>query len=309
MSWDPVAEKIFGWSNDHAVGRCLADLFTVVSLDGSHPHVDAGGILTALTGEGSWSGSVTSKCASDSLGQSLVAVSSSTNSEGTVTGYFAVCTPIAQQESHSVLPQDRLEESGPSPLDSERDKFWRVFVESPVGTALVGTDARIVDVNRALCRSLGMTRDEAIGENFVEFTHPDDRDLEVDYAQRLFDGKIDRFQIDRRFRRSDGSTMTGRITASAVRDVTGRVAFGIGVVEDVTERLRSDSAHLESEKVFRRTIEASNDAFVGVDSSGRVTDWNAAAERLFGWNTNEAIGRLLMSMVVPEERTGVTQTL
>ena len=94
--------------------------------------------------------------------------------------------------------------------------FFRVFLDSPVGTALVGVDGYIVDVNHALSRSLGLARDELVGENFIKFTHPEDRDLEFDYAQRLFDGKIDRFQIDRRFTRADGSTMTGRITASAV---------------------------------------------------------------------------------------------
>ena len=95
--------------------------------------------------------------------------------------------------------------------------------------------------------------------------------------------------------------MTGRVTASAVRDATGRVLFGIGVVEDVTERLRSEQAHLESETVFRRTVEATSDAFVGMDASGRVTDWNAAAERLFGWSSHEAFGMPLMKMIVPEE--------
>jgi diguanylate cyclase (GGDEF)-like protein/PAS domain S-box-containing protein len=188
-------------------------------------------------------------------------------------------------------------------LEREREKFRQVFVDSPVGTALVGIDARIVDVNHSLCRSLGLRPEDLVGKNFVEFTHPEDRDLEFDYAQRLFDGKIDRFQIDRRFTRGDGSTMTGRITASAVRNGTGRVMFGIGIVEDVTERIRSEQAHLESETVFRRIIEASSDAFVGVDATGRATDWNAAAERLFGWSSAEAIGRSLNDMIFPKQYT------
>lgn len=179
--------------------------------------------------------------------------------------------------------------------------FRQVFAESPVGTALVGTDARITHVNPSLCRSLGYSSEELIGKSFVEFNHPDDRELELEYAMRLFAGKIDRFQLDRRFARADGSTMIGRITASAVRDEQGLVRFSIGVVEDVTERLRAESAHLERETVFRRTIEASSDAFVGMDSSGHVTDWNAAAESMFGWQSHEALGRSLVNMIVPVE--------
>ena len=187
--------------------------------------------------------------------------------------------------------------------DASQVDFARVFQESPVGTALVGVDGCLIAVNPALCRSMGLAAEEMVGKNFGDFTLAEDRDLEIDYALRLFKGQIDRFQIDRRFVRSDGSIMTGRITASAVRDSNGQVLFGIGVVEDVTERLRAEHAHLEAETVFRRTIEATSDAFVGVDDEGRVTDWNAAAERLFGWPAHEALGRHLVEMVFPEGRS------
>jgi len=197
------------------------------------------------------------------------------------------------------------DDAGATTAASER--FKKVFCESPVGTALVGTDSLIVDVNGSLCRSLGFSPDQLVGKSFVEFNHPEDRALEWEYAQRLFEGKVDRFQIDRRFIRADGSTMTGRVTASAVHDSGGRVLFGIGVVEDVTERLRAEHAHLESETVFRRTIEASSDAFVGVDSAGRVTDWNASAERLFGWSSHEAMGGSLTRMLVPDEEASGSQ--
>lgn len=199
------------------------------------------------------------------------------------------------------LPREQISGVIPDPMD---DRFRKVFVESPVGTALVGTDARVIDVNASLCRSLGYSAEELVGKNMVELMHPDDRELQIEYAYRLFEGKVDRFQIDRRFIRADESVMNGRITGSAVRNPAGRVLYGIGVVEDVTERLRSEQAHLESETVFRRTIEASSDAFVGIDTSRRITDWNPAAERLFGWAAHEAIGGTLDNMVVPEQYRG-----
>ncbi|MFP5391030.1 MAG: response regulator, partial [Gammaproteobacteria bacterium] len=58
----------------------------------------------------------------------------------------------------------------------------------------------------------------------------------------------------------------------------------------------------------RRTriiLDNSNDAFVALGSDGRVTDWNAAAERTFGWSAQEAIGQELAELIIPpEDRAG-----
>lgn len=52
----------------------------------------------------------------------------------------------------------------------------------------------------------------------------------------------------------------------------------------------------------RRTeviVESSHDAFVGIDEANRITDWNGAAERTFGWTRSEAIGRSLAETILP----------
>ena len=45
-----------------------------------------------------------------------------------------------------------------------------------------------------------------------------------------------------------------------------------------------------AEERYRQTIEAANDAFVGVDADGRVCEWNAAAARMFGWRPRRSSG-------------------
>ena len=52
-----------------------------------------------------------------------------------------------------------------------------------------------------------------------------------------------------------------------------------------------------------RLIENAADAFVGMDASGCVTDWNRAAEALFGWHRDEALGRSLGDLIIrPQDR-------
>jgi diguanylate cyclase (GGDEF)-like protein/PAS domain S-box-containing protein len=47
-------------------------------------------------------------------------------------------------------------------------------------------------------------------------------------------------------------------------------------------------------------VASSPDAFVGIDDLGRITDWNPAAERLFGWSSLEAQGQTMAGLIIPE---------
>lgn len=67
----------------------------------------------------------------------------------------------------------------------------------------------------------------------------------------------------------------------------------------VAERERSAEAVKESEERLRLVVDTANDAFVALDESGRVTEWNAQAELTFGWERHEILGEPLADIVVP----------
>ena len=48
-------------------------------------------------------------------------------------------------------------------------------------------------------------------------------------------------------------------------------------------------------------LDTAPDAFITLDRDGHITTWNAAAERLFGWTKEEAIGRTMRELIVPPE--------
>ncbi|MCC5949626.1 MAG: PAS domain S-box protein [Nitriliruptoraceae bacterium] len=56
-----------------------------------------------------------------------------------------------------------------------------------------------------------------------------------------------------------------------------------------------------SNEQARLILETANDAFISVDTDGTIVDWNPAATRIFGWERDEALGRRLVSTVVPPE--------
>ena len=74
-----------------------------------------------------------------------------------------------------------------------------------------------------------------------------------------------------------------------------------GIVVDVTERRRTEEALRDSERRKAAMLDASLDAIVSIDPAGCVTEWNRAAELIFGHTRDQSVGRELAELVVPPE--------
>lgn len=121
-------------------------------------------------------------------------------------------------------------------LQESEERFRKIFEEGQLGIAVVGEDLRIIRVNPAMCRILGYTAEELQERTFPQVTHPDDIEADVDLARSLFRGEIPYYQIEKRYLRKDGRQIWGHLTASVIRDRAGRPIYGLGMVEDITDR-------------------------------------------------------------------------
>ena len=79
-------------------------------------------------------------------------------------------------------------------------------------------------------------------------------------------------------------------------DLVGQVGTELG---RVAERKRAEDALRQSEERTRSILGAANDAFVGMDEEGLITDWNRSAELIFGWPRQEVLGRRLAETIIP----------
>jgi len=92
----------------------------------------------------------------------------------------------------------------------------------------------------------------------------------------------------------------GSLSAAAVSVVTFMI-LGLAVVTSLADRrFAAQGVELEGSRRYREIVESAFDAFVGIDSSGVIIDWNAQAEATFGWSRSEAIGRKLSRLIIPE---------
>jgi PAS domain S-box-containing protein len=73
----------------------------------------------------------------------------------------------------------------------------------------------------------------------------------------------------------------------------------IAVAVADAERRQATARLAESEARARTIIDTAHDAFIGIDSSGRIVDWNTQACATFGWTRSEALGRVLADTIIP----------
>ncbi|QEG33125.1 hybrid sensor histidine kinase/response regulator [Bythopirellula goksoeyrii] len=86
------------------------------------------------------------------------------------------------------------------------------------------------------------------------------------------------------------------------------ISFSLNRTED--ERNRAERETKRNVGRTRRIIDTAHDAFVAMDATGRIIDWNPQAEVEFGWSRDEVLGRLVADVLVPEElRSKHTQGL
>ena len=121
-------------------------------------------------------------------------------------------------------------------LRREGALFRSVFTEGNLGIAMIGTDLRLEHVNPTLATMLGRSAAELVGMLIADITHPDDLDNSRELAQSLFKSEISAYRVEKRYFRKDGSTIWAHLTATAIRDASGKPLFGLAMIEDISAR-------------------------------------------------------------------------
>jgi PAS domain S-box-containing protein len=123
-------------------------------------------------------------------------------------------------------------------LHEREPRFRAIFEAAAIGIGLFDLDGRPVETNLAFQQLLGYSAEELRGMPFPAFTHPEDLEADLALARELIAGQRDTYQIEKRYVRKDGAVIWGRLTVSLVRDAAGTPRYAIGMVEDITERVR-----------------------------------------------------------------------
>ena len=184
-------------------------------------------------------------------------------------------------------------------LRESEERFSSAFANAAIGMALVGLDGRWLQANHALCELTGYSEPELRTKTFQGITHPDDLKSDLAYVRQMLDGALTTYQMEKRYIHKAGHAVWVQLNVSLVKDTTGRPLYFISQIQDITDRKQAERQLRESEAKYRELVQHSVDAVVSVDADMKVILWNPAAERLFGYTSEEMLGQNLLK-VVPE---------
>lgn len=183
----------------------------------------------------------------------------------------------------------------------ESDLRFRLSMQNAaVGMSLNGIDGSFLDLNDALCRILGRSRDVLQGMSWLELVHPDDRSMGQDRRQELMEGRQDNYRLSKRFLRPDGQVVWGDLSVSCVRDEHGEVQYFISQIIDITGQMQAQQALAQQEERYRLLTENSSDVVVHLRDN-RVAWVSSSVAVSLGAPPAYWIGRHVKDLLDPED--------
>ena len=184
---------------------------------------------------------------------------------------------------HGYLLDETDRIRGEERLRQSMEQFRKLFEEGPIGMVVIATDLSLIRANAALCNLLGYSEQELKEKGVHGVTHPEDIAIDLDHARRLLNNELPSYQIEKRYVKKTGEILWGLLTASLLRDETGNILYGMGMVEDITGQKVATERLRESEEKYRSLFEDSKDVIFISTPEGKFLDINQAGVELFGY--------------------------
>lgn len=121
----------------------------------------------------------------------------------------------------------------------QTEQRWRIaFENSAIGITMADFAGRYFAANSVFRNMLGYPESELYQLTFVDVTHEPDREANLALVRELVEGKRQHFEIEKRYRRKDGSLVWVRNNVALVPGTGAVEPFWFGIVEDITQRKR-----------------------------------------------------------------------
>lgn len=131
-------------------------------------------------------------------------------------------------------------------LRKSKNEFDATFQEAAVGIAHHWPDEKLIQVNQFFCEMLGYEKEELIHLDFEDLIHPDHLQRGRELDLELVDGHRSRYQMEKSYRKKDGTYITGLLTKSAVYRDDNSVDYLIAIIEEITRIKETEKKLIES---------------------------------------------------------------
>lgn len=274
-SWNPAAERVFGYTEQETVGEHISLIIPRERLDEEDFIIGQ-----ILQGQKIDHFETVRRAKDGTLIPISLTISPIRNSEGTIIGASKIARDISERQQ-----ADEKQAVLAAIVDSSDDAI--------ISKTLQGI---ITSWNPAAERLFGHSAQEVIGRHISLIIPPDRLHEEDMIIGNIAKGnKVDHFETIRITK--DGRLVPIAVTVSPVRNRKGEIIGASKVARDISERQLA----AEKQGVLAAIIGSSDDTIVSKTLDGIITSWNRAAERMFGYSEAEAIGQHI-SLIIPPDR-------
>jgi PAS domain S-box-containing protein len=295
--WNAGAERLYGFHRDRAVGHISHTL-----LKTKFP-VDFPALRSRLLDDRYWSGELRHTCMD---GREVIV-----DSRMQLIGddlVLEVNRDVTDVKALSARQATLMRD-----LAAVGAKFEAVFNQSSIFGGIMDLQGYLREVNNLSVDWCGYTRAQVLDRPFWEtpwWGGSEDTKARIRFAtDQAASGLVFREELP--YWVADGTKRVVDFAMHPILDRGGAVVYLHPSGVDITERKHFEAALRESEQRLRwlaSIIESSDDAIVSKNLDGVITSWNRGAERIFGYTSEEAVGRPI-TLIIPQDRQDEERTI
>ncbi len=174
--------------------------------------------------------------------------------------------------------------------ESERD-FRGLFELSAVGVAQSDpVTGRFLRANHRFCEITGYSQEEICRLTFDEITHPDERAENRAAIEKVLRGEADRWEIEKRYVRRDGSTIWVHVSGKVMRDEAGRPYRLIANAADISDRKKAEAALTANRRRLQLVTDNAPVLIANCGKDYRYKFVNKAYAERYGLSPRDLIG-------------------
>jgi PAS domain S-box-containing protein len=188
-------------------------------------------------------------------------------------------------------------------LRAKEEELEQIVTQTPFMLTRCTRDLHYRYVSKAYAEMLGLTPEDIAGKPIVEIVGAESLAKVRPNIDRVLAGETVSFEAIVPFKNREPRFLHGVYVPD--KNASGDVVGWIGSIIDITERKKMETAALRLAAV----VQSSRDAIVAKDLNGIITDWNKSAERIFGYQAKEIIGKSILTLIPTERQNEETEIL
>jgi PAS domain S-box-containing protein len=284
LSWNAGGKHIKGYTAEEIVGRHFSVFYTEEAIQRDTPRHE----LETAAREGRVEDEGWRVRRDGSRFWAKVVVTAMRDDDGRLLGFSTITADLTERRAN----EERLRQNEERTRHSE--ERLRLLVENVQDYAIFMLDpsGTIISWNAGAERFKGYTAAEIIGKHFSVFYPRESLDSNWPAQELEAATLLGRFEDEGWRIRKDGTRFWANVVITALRGADGVLRGFSKITRDLTQRRQAEEELRRSEERFRLLLEGVEDyAIIMLDPEGRVSSWNAGAQRINGYSAEEIIGQ------------------